>query len=158
MSLHMNYCRARKAITGERKLRDQGSLNYTVSCVPRLHSDSEELNVLQLSVHEYKSYAKQRVVSALLVCLLKTTSKMPKVSKKDAKEQAALQPVPMVMDADDDNQPSTSGAKNTTKFPPLSVFDQNGRKIDFRRVSCKTNQQSLCSSSKKHIQWLLRWF
>ncbi|CAL8469564.1 g9105 [Coccomyxa elongata] len=60
---------------------------------------------------------------------------MPKVSKKDAKEQAALQPVPMVMDADDDNQPSTSGAQPTLKFPPMSVFDQNGRKIEFRRIT-----------------------
>lgn len=68
-------------------------------------------------------------------------SRMPKVSKKDVKDQAALQPVPMVMDADDDNQPSTSGAQPTLKFPPMSVFDQNGRKIEFRRVcadSCTT--------------------
>jgi len=61
---------------------------------------------------------------------------MPKVSKKDAKEQAALQPVPMIMDADDANQPSTSGAQPAPKFPPMSVFDQNGRKVDFRRVGC----------------------
>lgn len=61
---------------------------------------------------------------------------MPKVSKKDAKEQAALQPVPMVMDADDDNPPSTSEAQSAPKFPPMSVFDQNGRKVDFRRVGC----------------------
>ena len=57
------------------------------------------------------------------------------MSKKDVKEQAALQPVPMVMDADDDNQPSTSGAQPTLKFPPMTVFDQSGRKIEFRRVS-----------------------
>lgn len=59
---------------------------------------------------------------------------MPKVSKKDEKNQAALQPVPMVMDADEDSQPSTSGATAKLKFPPMSAFDQNGRKVEFRRV------------------------
>jgi hypothetical protein len=60
---------------------------------------------------------------------------MPKVTKKDVKEQAALQPVPMVMDADEDSHPSTSGTHAVPKFSPISVFDQNGRKVEFRRVS-----------------------
>ncbi len=57
------------------------------------------------------------------------------MSRKDVKEQAALQPVPTQMDTDVADQPSISGAHTPRKFPPMSVLDQGGRKVDFRRVS-----------------------
>ena len=59
--------------------------------------------------------------------------KMPKVTKKTSKEEEALRPVPTAMDTGVEDGPSTSGAN--IKFAPMSVFDQNGRKIEFRRVS-----------------------
>ena len=64
---------------------------------------------------------------------------MPKVTRKDDKEQAALQPVPTAMDTDAGDQPSTSGlgVLQPHKFPPLSVLDQSGRKVEFRRVRSK---------------------
>jgi len=58
---------------------------------------------------------------------------MPKVTKQTQKEEQALRPIPTAMDTDADDAPSTSGAK--VKFAPMSVFDQNGKKIEFRRVS-----------------------
>ena len=64
---------------------------------------------------------------------------MPKVTRKDDKEQAALQPVPTAMDTDDGSPPSTSalGVQQPHKFPPLTALDPSGRKVDFRRVSSK---------------------
>ena len=61
---------------------------------------------------------------------------MPKVTRKDVQEQAALRPVPTAMDTDDGNPPSTSalGVQQPHKFPPLSSLDQSGRKVEFRRV------------------------
>ena len=59
--------------------------------------------------------------------------RMPKVTKKTSMEDEALRPIPTAMDTDVDDGPSTSGAK--IKFAPMSVFDQNGKKIEFRRVS-----------------------
>ena len=68
------------------------------------------------------------------------TVEMPKVTKKSLKDEQGLRPVPTAMETDADDAPSTSGAK--IKFAPMSVFDQNGKKIDFRRVSLSTVQQS----------------
>ena len=67
---------------------------------------------------------------------------MPKVTKKTQKEEQALRPVPTAMDTDADDGPSTSGAK--IKFAPMSVFDQNGKKIEFRRVSLLYLRFLLC--------------
>ncbi|CAK0784452.1 hypothetical protein CVIRNUC_007656 [Coccomyxa viridis] len=58
---------------------------------------------------------------------------MPKVTKKTLKDELGLRPVPSAMETDADDAPSTSGAK--IKFAPMSVFDQNGKKIDFRRIT-----------------------
>ena len=60
---------------------------------------------------------------------------MPKVSKKAGRDEAAvLEAVPLPMETADEEQPSTSGAAPKPSFAPMSAFDQNGRRVEFRRV------------------------
>ncbi len=60
---------------------------------------------------------------------------MPKVSKKAGRiEAAVLEATPLPMETADDEQPSTSGAAPKPSFAPMSAFDQNGRRVEFRRV------------------------
>jgi len=56
---------------------------------------------------------------------------MPKVSKKD-KQSSLVEAAPMAIDSGD--EPSTSQPQQHS-FPPLSAYDQNGKKIEFRRVT-----------------------
>ena len=78
---------------------------------------------------------------------------MPKVTKQTQKEEQALRPVPTAMDTDADDTPSTSGAK--IKFAPMSVFDQNGKKIEFRRVSLLYLSSLLCNMV--HLSLMTSW-
>ena len=82
------------------------------------------------------SYCEARSVIRAGVSSSAATVEMPKVTKKTLKDEQGLRPVPTAMETDADDAPSTSGAK--IKFAPMSVFDQNGKKIDFRRVRLST--------------------
>ena len=64
---------------------------------------------------------------------------MPKVSKKDARTPLQeVAPVPMDVNAEVQEPASTS----KPQFAPLSAYEQNGKKVEFRRVG--TKHVSLC--------------
>ena len=59
---------------------------------------------------------------------------MPKVSKKDARTPLQeVAPVPTDVNAEVQEPASTS----KPQFAPLSAYEQNGKKVEFRRVSIK---------------------
>ena len=60
---------------------------------------------------------------------------MPKVTKKQG-QSPLVEAAPTALDTvtPADEQPSTSGQPLAPKFPPLSAFEQSGKKIEFRRV------------------------
>lgn len=73
---------------------------------------------------------------------------MPKVSKKAGREEAAvLEAAPLPMETADDEQPSPSGAAPKPSFAPISAFDQNGRRVEFRRVRGVFSPPQLCLGS-----------
>ena len=109
-----------------------------ITCKVTLLSCPSLLHRLSFIVRNRFSFTESKAnlswYSALeLLASAAASVKMPKVTKKTSKEEEALRPIPTAMDTDADDGPSTSGAK--VKFAPMSAIDQNGRKIEFRRVS-----------------------
>jgi RNA-binding protein PNO1 len=60
---------------------------------------------------------------------------MPKVSKKD-KEDPLQDAAPMALDAEDGGQAAKP------KFAPLGAYEQNGKRIEFRRVPVPQNRMT----------------
>ena len=67
---------------------------------------------------------------------------MPKVTKRDQKNEILVEAAPMAIDADAGGlSPQTAAAATTTnaappkpKFAPITTYEENGRKVEFRRV------------------------
>lgn len=58
---------------------------------------------------------------------------MPKVNKKAGDKDDPLQPAaPVAMEAGSEEGPEAAGPR--PKFAPLSAYEQNGRRIEFRRI------------------------
>ena len=51
---------------------------------------------------------------------------------------SVLQSVPILMETDEDTRQKSGAEAGPSKphFEPLSAYEQNGKKIEFRRVSC----------------------
>ena len=51
---------------------------------------------------------------------------------------SVLQSVPIQMETDEDTRQKSGAEAGPSKphFEPLSAYEQNGKKIEFRRVSC----------------------
>lgn len=78
---------------------------------------------------------------------------MPKVTKKTARNDDLLQPVagaPMDTSPPEPEPPTTDAAPSdglpAPKFAPLSAFEQNGARVEFRRVrTLRGDTHSRCS-------------
>jgi RNA-binding protein PNO1 len=62
---------------------------------------------------------------------------MPKVSKREVNNDILVEAAPMALDIeagvlDEPSQPNKSGVK--PKFAPVTAYEENGKKIEFRRV------------------------
>lgn len=71
---------------------------------------------------------------------------MPKVAKKTSRSDELLQPVTVA--AMDTSEPPTNDAapSDAPKFAPLSAFEQNGARVEFRRVCATSTHANKCST------------
>ena len=73
---------------------------------------------------------------------------MPKVTKKSQQEDVLQEAAPVAMEAgveepEEGQQAAAAGGGEPgvkPKFPPLSAYEQNGRRIEFRRVPVPQNR------------------
>jgi len=68
---------------------------------------------------------------------------MPKVTKKDKNDDILVQAAPMAIDTEDApavDQEASPGVR--PKFAPLSAYEENGKKVEFRRVPVPQNRMT----------------
>jgi hypothetical protein len=68
---------------------------------------------------------------------------MPKVTKKDAKKDPLQDAAPMSLDGEDG--PLQAAPK--PKFAPLGAYEQNGKRVEFRRVPVPQNRMTPLKNS-----------
>lgn len=68
---------------------------------------------------------------------------MPKVTKKSQQDDILQEAAPIAIESGvEEMQQEEAGGALKPKFPPLSAFDQNGRRIEFRRVPVPQNRMT----------------
>lgn len=78
---------------------------------------------------------------------------MPKITKRNATDEILTEAAPMSLDADDagvipsGSSPAEEGPSVRPKFAPVTAYEENGRKIEFRRVQVPQNRMTPLKNS-----------